>query len=126
MKRSILILLTFIYFATSSGIFLSMHYCSGDLSEIKFYGVAGCECGDEPMSKDCCDDHNAFIKIKDEHNSSKLVFSRNQTIKLLTGILSKSIEPVPNGLKLFYAKNTDGPPIKSSSELNILYRVFRI
>lgn len=126
MKRSILILLTFIYLATSSGIFLSMHYCSGDLSEMKFYGVAGCECGDEPISKDCCDDHNTFIKIKDEHNSSKLVYSLNQSIKVLPGILSKPMEPVQNGLDLFYGKNTDGPPITFSSELNILYRVFRI
>lgn len=103
-----------------------MHYCSGDLADFKFYGDAGCECGDEPMSSDCCDDQNTFIKIKDEHNSSKLIFNVNSTLKLLTGMHVTPLVPVQSGIKQFYAKNTDGPPITSSSELNILYGVFRI
>lgn len=119
-------MLSFIYLATSSGIFLSLHYCSGDLADIKFYGEAGCECGDEPMSSDCCDDQNTFIKIKDEHNTNKLVFGVNQSLKFLTGFINASKQPVQTSIKQFYAKNTDGPPITSSSELNILYGVFRI
>jgi hypothetical protein len=126
LKKSILILLSFIYLATSSGIFLSIHYCSGDLSEFRFYGDAGCDCGDDAMTKDCCEDQNTFIKIKDEHNFSKLVLDPNKCLKLLTGLFHKPIEPIQNGFIVFYAKNTDGPPITSSSELNILYRVFRI
>ena len=80
------------------------------------------------LSHDDTDDvlQNTFIKIKDEHNSSKLIFNVNSTLKLLTGMHGSPLVPVQSGIKQFYAKNTDGPPITSSSELNIHYGVFRI
>lgn len=127
MKRIIVITAAFLYLAFSSGLSLSVHFCGSYFSGIEFFGKAACDCADERMSKECCEDYTAFIKIKSEHNASQVFVPSPPTFKALTtGCFNEYALTSLISFIHFYPKNTDGPPIQHSSQLNILHGIFRL
>lgn len=70
MKRPIAILISFLYLMLSSGVGLNVHYCAGKVSSISlnYKKDANCGCA-ENTKKSCCHDKQAFIKVKDSHQS---------------------------------------------------------
>lgn len=126
-KRSLTTLILFIYLLTSSGLFLSVHYCSGDLEDVALYEHAGCACGDPAdMPEDCCETSHTFVKINDVHQSSKVISSEVKTIRPLFALAHKAVQFFQTPFVAFFPKPTEGPPLTFSSELNIINCVYRL
>lgn len=73
MKKTIAILLLFIYTVSAFGIAVNYHYCDGYLSGVKvlnFGGKGDCKCDATGIPKDCCKDKLLYIK-GDDHKSSQ-------------------------------------------------------
>lgn len=84
MKKISVVILALVYFATSTGATLSMHYCMGKLADwelgqnkSKTCAFCGMEKGDE-NDNGCCKDEQKFIK---NNTDQKFVESANHALK---------------------------------------------
>ena len=84
MKKFSIVILALVYFSTSTGATLSMHYCMGKLadwelgqSKSKTCEFCGMEKGDE-KDNGCCKDEQKFIK---NNTDQKFVESATYTLK---------------------------------------------
>jgi hypothetical protein len=84
MKKFLVVILSLVYFATSTGATFSMHYCMGKLADwelgqnkSKTCGFCGMDKGDE-KDNGCCKDEQKFIK---NDTDQKTVQSSTYTLK---------------------------------------------
>jgi hypothetical protein len=71
MKKSLLLLLTFVYLITVSGINIGMHYCGGKLRGVSFTKHHDeNSCCSKKMKKSCCKQKAITVKINDNHNAA--------------------------------------------------------
>ena len=84
MKKFCIVILSLIYFATTTGATFSMHYCMGKLADwelgqnkSKTCGFCGMEKGDE-KDNNCCKDEQKFIK---NDTDQKFVESATYTLQ---------------------------------------------
>lgn len=70
LKRFLSIGLLSLYLVFSTGLVISLHYCEGNLADLKLFTKASCCCDDEeqaiPPADDCCKNEVKPIKITDE------------------------------------------------------------
>lgn len=68
MKKGTSILLLFLFLFTNSGMALSIHWCGGKISSVKFLGnnAHGCRCGKKAMKEGCCKDKTVTLKANAE------------------------------------------------------------
>ena len=80
MKRSLIILFSFFYFVSSSGVFINLHYCRGKLKSVGIFrfSEANC-CGKKMKSKGCCSDKSSLIKTTDKQASVAKIILAKQT-----------------------------------------------
>jgi CDGSH-type Zn-finger protein len=80
MKRFIVLILALIYFTTSSGMVVNLHYCMGKISSVKVNVLAKnlCGCG-KKETKGCCKTEHKVVKISDNHNPSYTNYSFENT-----------------------------------------------
>lgn len=79
MKRFLIFTLLFVYTTLACGVNVQLHYCGGKLKHISLFEPTdddGC-CGSSMEKKDCCDDKETYLKVKDKHNS-------NTSLKVIT------------------------------------------
>lgn len=68
MRKSITIVLAFIYLLTTSGIVISTHYCMGEVAGYALGHNDDHLCGVCGMSNEgCCHDDLSVLKVKDDH-----------------------------------------------------------
>lgn len=129
MKKTIVILLTSLYLIIASGLTVSLHYCGGKLKGISLFSSRnenGC-CGNKKRSKGCCKEKTAFIKLKDDHQSSHLLKTPTPSSKQLLSC------PLPAFEKVFSASmvgvaivNHHAPPVIYDNPLYLKHRVLLI
>lgn len=56
-----------VYLVATTGIYVHMHYCGGDLANVGLFGTCGHDCCDDTEESDCCDSENIYISLEDEH-----------------------------------------------------------
>lgn len=56
-----------VYLVATTGIYVHMHYCGGDLADVGLFGTCGHDCCDDTEASDCCDSENIYISLEDEH-----------------------------------------------------------
>lgn len=128
MKKFFCILFCCIYVATTAGINFNLHYCGGkikSLSFLKAHDEKRC-CGNKKKSKDCCKEKTAFIKVKDNHQSNRLLkapFSSFKTIDIDLPQLSLNL--FSNQCEII-TKNYHAPPVFYDNPLYLQHRVLLI
>lgn len=72
MKKILHIILVLCYTVSVTGMYVDLHFCSGDLAEltINYNYNDGCCCGDEEETTSCCSDENIYFKVSDNQKSS--------------------------------------------------------
>jgi hypothetical protein len=82
LKKILAILLLCCYAISSNGIYISKHFCGGQLETISYYKkVSRCCCVDEEVSvnDDCCNDVASFSKLStDQEVSNKYLQISNK------------------------------------------------
>lgn len=68
-KRSLATILFIVYTAVQAiGLSVNLHYCGNYLSDVTLYNTSQNCCGDaESEDKDCCEDHQLYLKVSTEH-----------------------------------------------------------
>ena len=129
MKRLIATIFLVIYFVTSSGATIQLHYCMDKLMSWDVNGSSQSKCGTCGMKKKghkgCCHDENRFIKIEKAHQASTLLYFLQKFNPEFSSIaLPNSIGRVVNPI-LSHPSN-HAPPGLLKVPLYISNSVFRI
>jgi len=125
-KKSIILILAFLYLGITSGVAMNIHYCMGAIASVD-YGVDktdGCgKCG--MKDKDgCCHTESILLKISDAHLFSTPVTEMAQALVAPSPILPVYYSP-ENNTKLLLPFPPD-PENSSGVPLHLYYCVFRI
>lgn len=68
-KRSLATILLIVYTTVQAiGLSVNLHYCGNNLSDVTLYNTTQNCCGDVDLEeKDCCEDHQLYLKVSTEH-----------------------------------------------------------
>lgn len=128
MKKSILILLSFLYLTAASGITVSLHYCGGKFKEISLFHPLKekkCCCA-KKKSKDCCNEKSAFVKIKDTHQNSASQKVSSSFAKLIYAIAISTSFSFPQSSASLVVANYHAPPLIYHSPIYLQDRALLI
>lgn len=132
MKKYLLLILTFSYFASTTGATVYLHYCMGKMVE---WNVMGSEkekcpnCGMDKSKKDdkgCCKDEHKQLKVTNDHNIIETAF---QGMQLIASALPVSYFEIPAiALSSITEENptSNAPPQSSGIAIYKRNCVFRI
>ena len=129
MKQKIAMGLCVFYLVSVIGLAVSMHFCAGKLSSVRFIDTAKCKActKDSKIAKShsCCKTTSVDVKIKESHqaglkvklpdNFSLQMFFGEQLSEIFKIVLSKSIRLSEN----------KAPPLSSIISLYLFNCVFR-
>lgn len=128
MKRILVFTLLFVYTTLACGVNIQLHYCGGKIKYISLFAPSddeGC-CGSSMKKKDCCDDKEQYLKVKDKHNS-------NASLKIVTFKGQISDFTVPYFTYNFHyntheciIENYHAPPVLYDNPLYLKHRVLII
>lgn len=129
MKKLSAILITFIYLTFSIGLVVNMHYCHGEIEEVKII-VENSSCCDETSSccseseneiDMCCSEIQLYYQVAPEilkAEQIKLIFSLDEIVDFERELFSDSL--IPDQSKRFN-NYLEVPPEKSNESLWILH-----
>ena len=133
MKKLIVVILAFLYLATSTGATIHLHYCMGKLVEWglnhdskKKDKCNSCGMNNSADKKGCCKDEQKHIQIEKDQKTAAFQCDFNKQFEapalysVVESTASYCISPV-----LEYT-TTHAPPFKEKAPAFIHYRVFRI
>ena len=130
MKKIIVIFLMFLYLIPANGVSISAHYCGGKVTSFSFNPFDTkhkCPCGSKKMSKDCCKDETATIKLDDEHQKTQQVFCNTIKVSDFQPALSTNLTfDYQTSLISTEFDHSIHPPDDLKHPLYIRYQVFRI
>ena len=130
MRKLISILLLISYFNTAFAVGIDIHFCSGQIADVKLagFGRAHCDCPEGSMPKGCCKNETHFCKTDDHKGQAAAVASAKYLIKIPV-LLPDYISPLPimnfekdNSL----TNNSRRSNFKHSLPLFILNEIYRI
>ena len=133
MKRILAFILIVIYFVTTAGATLQLHYCMDELSgwSLAWTDSHSDKCGKCGMEKDhssdngCCRDENKLLKIQDDQKASQLAF---ETLKLSVAspaFVNPDLAFTSNGIVELLPRSK-APPRSCPEDICIRYCIFRI
>jgi len=129
MKQVVAAILFFIYFAVSSGLILSAHYCMDELdsTEISFTTQDTCgKCGMETSdSNGCCRDEYKVVKIEVDQLVAK-VLNTDFSLPLIHHNTTDLLLAPFRNFTPDYTLIAHSPPLLSEQETYIENCVFRI
>lgn len=126
MKRFLVGILTIIFFAVSSGVVVSMHYCMGKMrsAQLQLMAKRTCGCKKEADDKGCCKTKHQFIKLTDNYKASVISFQIDApTVDLTPTLYSLHEDELLQNTIVF---NNHSPPLKKGQPTYLLNCVFRI
>jgi hypothetical protein len=129
MRKTLAILLLFLYLISASGIQIIVHYCGGKLKQISFFHTdekKGC-CGNKMKSKDCCKDKAAVLKINDIHKpvrDFKITSSSYQLAGWILPVPTLNFSSIITSADVF-VDNPD-PPNLNAQNIYLINGVFLI
>lgn len=130
LKRAFTILITAIFFITSSGVVFGQHVCMGIVKSKALYKKASEDC-EMPMmahekAEDCCHDEWLLEKIEDHQQISLFQEISATSYHLLYEVSFKQFEVwLPSQEEDVEAQNTDPPDLQLPSRF-ILYKSLKI
>lgn len=128
MKRSLVIILSMIYLAVSSGVVVNIHYCMGKMSSVKLQAWApnNCACGKKMESKKgCCKTELKMVKLEDAQKISYADYVFQAPVAQIASPLSLLQTPFYNA-RVTVLPNGHSPPLLYDSDIYVRNCVFRI
>lgn len=130
MKRILIFSLLLVYATVSCGLQINVHYCGGKLKTISFFNKNAKEkncCGRKMKSKRCCNDKTTFLKVNDNHHSSKSIDLTYNHFKIVDASLSIAPFSLNVSENIFYnTLNYHAPPVLYDNPLYLKHRVLLI
>jgi hypothetical protein len=129
MKQKIAMGLCVFYLVSMIGLAMSMHFCAGKLSSVRFIETAKCKActKDSKIAKghNCCKTTAVDLKIKDSHQAgTKVKLPGNFGLQLFLGLplidVFKAMLP-----ELLRPAENKAPPLSSIISLHLFNCVFR-
>jgi len=127
-KRAALILLTFIYVLSCTGIAVNSFYCCGKLASVKFeYGAADNALTQIKKSgKGCCRHELLNLKVKDNH-FNPATFSINKPAAIDLPLFACAVQPVVIALPtISTCYKGNAPPGAADNPIYTLNCAYRI
>jgi hypothetical protein len=128
-KKSLLLIVTFLYGLLSSGIAMDIHYCMGKRAGVDLWhhGNDRCsKCGMKSKKSKCCHNQVEFYKLTVDHKQSVIDYSFPLAIQILEPVQHPQMI-VPVSDKAIGIPYANGPPIsRSGLFICILNGVFRL
>jgi hypothetical protein len=127
--RSIVSILTVVYFAVSSGVVMNVHYCMGkrQQAEMDVLAAKSCKCGKMKNGgkKGCCKTEAKFIKLEDVQKASNAQYTIQAPVA--DAIAQGNVFP----LIVYHSADrvvavSHSPPLLSAQDTYLLNCVFRI
>ncbi len=130
MKRLFATIFLIVYFVTSSGATIQLHFCMDKLMSWDVNGSAQSKCGtcgkEKKGHKGCCHDENRFVKIEKAHQASTLFYSLQKFSPeiSLASFLSSALHQVVN--PILSNPSSHAPPGAPKFPIYLSISVFRI
>lgn len=126
MKKTVALILAFMYLGLTSGLAVNIHYCMGKIADVQLdaYKETSCECG-KGKKMPCCNHQYEVLKVNDAHQqvtgdiSIKTPEITLHTFNALVALLS-----VPQTKQKVNFAHT--PPLLSPPDIYIENCTFRI
>jgi hypothetical protein len=128
-KKPLLLIISFVYLLSVTGLSFDLHYCMGKLADVEWPGVKNDKCGrcgmqNSKKKSGCCHNEPRFVKISDEHQYSNAFQVTEPGVYIVQlpefAIPGTEMLPVYSRVRSFHAFVYSSPP------LYLRYRVFRI
>ena len=131
MKKISVIIVTFLYFAISSGMIVNLHYCMNSFSSADFNPVTSkkaCDiCGmDKEKSHGCCHDEVKLVKLQDDQNKTSQVSYDITSFQSIAVIPSRFIAASFYNADEINDRPDHSPPLLTRQDIQIKNCVFRI
>jgi hypothetical protein len=126
MKKGIAAILLLFYFAFSTGVIVSFHYCMEELDSLQFGYTKTDVCGKCGMHTDdagCCNDEVKIFKIEDDQQTAAVNFKFGSPIAILESLPVWNEITVNSTHQLF--ANNHSPPLRKQG-IYLQNCVFRI
>ncbi|RYY48900.1 MAG: hypothetical protein EOO06_08785 [Chitinophagaceae bacterium] len=99
MKKFLATILAVLYFATTTGVTVHMHYCMDKLVELKLWHSEKDQCSNCGMEKSqqdngCCKDEHKQVKLENDHYKTGVAFQAMQLTALALPVYFNDIPPV--------------------------------
>jgi len=131
MKKVFVTILALIYLTASNGTWINMHYCMGQLAEVKFHGhpsekCAKCGMKQTKIDNGCCRDEYKFFKYQPDQqlNSSNIQVPLFDAYAIPVSAF-ESIDANQLSISHFFPGN-HAPPRAPAVAIIIQHRNFRI
>jgi len=126
-KKSFIILFSFVYFLSSIGVAVNLHYCGSKFVSASFTHSDESKCCKAKMKKKgCCTEKSIIYKVQgNQDNGSKIVSLKNN-VKQLNLFYNNTVQLVQLKANLLFQFNTDEPPDGHARYTYLVNRVFRI
>ena len=131
MKRLSAFIILIIYFVTTTGATLQIHYCMGKFAGWSIAGNSTKECGKCGMKQEpnedngCCKDENKLVKIQDDQKANYLSFEISKPAASVPVVAENNFTyPISVAKELLPQSNA--PPRSCYIPLQITNCVFRI
>ena len=126
MKKGIAAILLFFYFAFSTGVVISYHYCMEEFDSVKLGDKKSDTCGKCGMhtgKMGCCNDEVRIFKIQDDQQTAAIHYKFTGPEPIIEPFPARTETPVNSVHEIFV---TDHSPPLSKQDTYLQNCVFRI
>jgi hypothetical protein len=130
-RKTGLIILTFLYLAFTAGISVQRHYCMNRMAALRFTSQPEERCGFCGMEKtgqdnSCCHDEQAVYKITDDQQPGFPTLYTLSELPVLCAVQNFSVSGKIPAVTIFLPAYSHGPPGITPIPLFIRFGTFRI
>lgn len=130
MKKIIASISFFCYFAVTSGVVISSHYCMKRLASVHFYETSSNECGrcgmDTDESNGCCRDEIKVLKLIQDQNKLPIITYQIPALEKIISVPSEFIVANFQNIDELRHFHNHSPPLLSAQDTYLQNNVFRI
>lgn len=126
-KKLFLILFCFVYFLSSVGVAVNLHYCGSKFVSASLTHSDESKCCRAKMKKKgCCKEKSVVYKVKTSQDSGNKIFSLKNTAKKTDLFYTAAILTVGFKKQISFNVETEPPPNTGLRYTYLVNRVFRI
>ncbi|WP_346320910.1 hypothetical protein [Chitinophaga sp. YIM B06452] len=132
MKRFLILILALLYMSTSTGATFHLHYCMGELVDVKFWQHEARECSkcgsgeNSACAKKCCKDIHQTVKLEKDQKISENIFQHMQLAAIAVPV---SFISLPAAFPVSFVEEYptgNAPPRSNNVPARIFFCTFRI
>ena len=125
MKKTVVLILAFLYLGITTGLAVNIHYCMGKIADVQLDNGSNETCSSCKTKMPCCNDHYQLVKVNDEHQQVAAEFTF-QTPQVQLHTFNDLIAQLSLPVVLHLSTQANPPPVLSLPDINIQNCVLRI